>query len=282
MATFTNKATLTYSGRTTESNTVTGTLPETMTVNKQPLTNTYTANETVTYVVTLLNNGTAAQNGLTVTDDLGAYETVAGTTVYPLTYVGGTLTYYANGVLQPTPTILAAQPLTVDGLSVPAGGNGVLIYQATANSFAPLDAGGSILNTVTLQSTVGEVDTATATVTAETDAQLSIAKSLSPTTVPEGGSITYTFQILNTGNVAAIATDNVTVTDLFQPILNDITVTLNGALLEEGTGYTYDQTTGQFSTVPGVITVPAATYVLGEDGYTVTPGSAVLTVTGTV
>ncbi|MBE6632917.1 MAG: hypothetical protein E7620_01090 [Ruminococcaceae bacterium] len=282
MATFTNKATLSYSGRTTESNTVTGTLPETLTVTKQPLSDTYAPGGTVTYAITLINDGAVAQSGLTLTDNLGAYELTEGVTVYPLTYVGGTLTYYVNGVLQATPTIDDAVPLTVSGLSVPAGGNGILLYQATANGFAPLEAGGSIVNTVTLQSVGGEVETASATVLAEADAQLSIVKSLSPTTVPENGRVTYTFQILNTGNEAAVATDNVTVTDLFQPILNDITVTLNGAVLEEGSGYTYDEATGLFTTVPSVITVPAATYVLGEDGYTVVPGSAVLTVTGTI
>ena len=44
-----------------------------------------------------------------------------------------------------------------------------------------------------------------------------------------------------------------------------------------GTGYTYDEATGQFATVPGVITVPAATFTQGADGaYTRTPGLATL------
>ena len=69
------------------------------------------------------------------------------------------------------------------------------------------------------------------------------------------------------------------------PLGTDIrSVTLNGTALAQGTGYTYDETTGAFSTVPGVITVPAATYtqdpVTGI--YTGTPGLATLTVTGTI
>ena len=49
------------------------------------------------------------------------------------------------------------------------------------------------------------------------------------------------------------------------------------------TDYTYDETTGIFATLPGRITVPAATYTQAEDGtWVTTPGTAVLTVTGTV
>ena len=72
-------------------------------------------------------------------------------------------------------------------------------------------------------------------------------------------------------------------TDTFDPVLNPITVTYEGAAWTEGVNYTYNTATGAFATLPGQITVPAATYTQNPDGsYTVTPGSAVLTVTGTV
>ena len=60
-------------------------------------------------------------------------------------------------------------------------------------------------------------------------------------------------------------------------------VTLNGATLP-ATSYTYDETTGEFATLPGVVTVPAATYTQDPvtGAWTVTPGVTVLTVTGTV
>ena len=54
--------------------------------------------------------------------------------------------------------------------------------------------------------------------------------------------------------------------------------------LASPTDYTYDEATALFSTVAGVLTVPAATYTqdsaTGE--YTITPGSVTLTVTGTI
>ena len=48
--------------------------------------------------------------------------------------------------------------------------------------------------------------------------------------------------------------------------------------------YTYNETTGEFSTLPGVITVPAASYEQNTEtgNITITPGVTVITVTGTI
>lgn len=281
MATFTNRATLSYNGRVTDSNTVTGTIAETLAITKTALTETYTPGDTLTYVIGLTNTGATTVNGLTVTDDLGTYPFEGGT-VTPLTYVEGSATYFINGAPAADPTVNDTQPLTVSGLTVPTGGNALLIYQATANSFAPPVTDGSITNTVTLTG-VPEALTAEETVTAVNRPELTITKELTPTTVPENGSLTYTFVISNFGNTAVVATDDAVVTDLFDPILTITSVTLDGATLAEGTGYTYDETTGQFSTAPTVITVPAATYTREADGsFTVTPGTVTLTVSGTI
>ena len=126
--------------------------------------------------------------------------------------------------------------------------------------------------------------TATETVTVEIGPDLTITKTITPSQVADNSRVTYTFLIQNAGNEALVATDDAVITDTFDPILTDITVTLNGVALVEGTGYTYDETTGEFATLPGVITVPAATVtqdpITGE--FTRTPGLATLTVTGTI
>lgn len=284
MATFTNRATLSYGGNITTSNVVTGELQQAISVTKTALDSTYTTGEALTYVVSVINSGTTPLTTLTLTDDLGAY-TVGGTTAVPLTYIPGTLTYFVDGVRQPDPTVTATDPLTVTGLSIPAGGDGILVYQVTANGYAPPAAGGSITNTATV--TGGGLSTpvsGSATVTAATEAYLTIAKSLSPATVSEGDRLTYTFLIQNFGNAAVIATDDATVTDTFSPILTDLAVTLNGTPLTVDTDYTYSEATGVFATLPGRILVPAATYVRDPDtgAWTVIPGVTTLTVSGTV
>lgn len=283
MASFTNFATLSYNGGTTNSNTVTGEILEALTAVKTAVSANYSAGGRVTYAISLVNTGTTAITGYTVTDDLGGY-TVGANTVYPLAYNAGTVRYYINGVLQASPTVTAGPPLTVTGLTIPAGGSAVLIYEATATNVAPLATGGSITNTATITGG-GLINpiTAQATVETENSADLTISKALSPTTVTENGQITYTFVISNTGNTEAAATDNVVVTDTFDPVLRNITVTYNGTAWTEGTNYTYNATTGVFTTQAGQITVPAASFSQNADGtFAVTPGTATLVITGTV
>ena len=120
--------------------------------------------------------------------------------------------------------------------------------------------------------------------TADVSPRLAISKSISPTTVVENGTVTYTFVIENTGGTAVVATDNLVVTDTFDPVLSNITVTLDGVALSDPADYTYNETTGAFATIPANITVPAATYTRNPStgAWTVVPGVSTLVVVGTV
>ena len=276
MAFFTNQAQLTYAGGTVNSNVVIGEVTEVLAITKNALSGEYTSGETVTYAVNLINSGDAALTDLTITDNLGEYAFGTETRV-PLTLVDGAVQVYANGVLQPAPTVTAGPPLVISDITVPANGNATVLYQAVANEFAP--PAGSIVNQVTVSGTITSLS-ATETIVADTAAQLSITKSVSPVPVTENGRLTYTFLIQNTGG-ATEATDNIVLTDTFDPILTDIAVLYNGTAT---TDYTYDETTGVFSSAPQTITVPAATYTQDPvtGAWTVVPGTALLTVTGTV
>ena len=284
MAIFSNQATLTYNGGSTNSNIVYGELLEVLSATKTAVEGTYQPGELVTYVVTLRNTGTTALTGLTISDDLGGYPFGTGT-LYPLTYEADSILVFVNGVPQAAPAVTAGPPLGISGITVPAGGDTVIIYQARVNSYASPDSDGTIVNTVTI--TGGGLVTpvtATETVNAQSAPNLTITKSISPAQVVDNQQITYTFLIQNTGTTPVAATDNAVITDTFDPILSDLTVTFNGAPWTQGVQYTYTPATGLFSTTPGQITVPAATVtqdpVTGQ--YSITPGTATLTVTGTV
>lgn len=284
MATFQNQATLTYGGNVTTSNVVTGELQQAVSVAKYAVSDTYTQGEVLTYVISLVNSGTTPLTELTVTDNLGAY-VLNGNDLVPLDYVADSLAYYVGGVLQPTPVIAATDPLVVTGITVPAGGNAFLVYQARVNEFASPAQGGSVTNTVTVTGTALPAPiTASETVTSDSEAFLTIGKSLNPTTVSEGDRLTYTFVIQNFGNTPVLATDDAVVTDNFDPILSDLAVTFNGAAWAEGVQYTYDDTTGVFATIPANITVPAATYTQNPatGAWSVVPGVSTLVVVGTV
>ncbi len=284
MATFTNQATLTYRGNTVNSNTVTGEIIETLSVDKTSLTATYDPSGSVVYVVNFTNSGTTALNNMTFTDDLGAYTFGAGT-VTPLSYVDGTVSYYVDGVRQATPVVGDTDPLTLTGVSLPAGSVGTLVYQTNINEFAPLAPTSTINNTASFSGGgLTEAVTDTNTVTVGAAPRLDITKAITPATVGPNGQLTYTFTILNYGNTATVAGDNVAISDTFDPILDPITVSYNGTTWTAGTEYTYNSATGDFQTVAGNITVPAATYTQdpATGAYSITPGEAVVTVTGNV
>ena len=294
MPTFTNQALLSYNGKTTASNITRGEIIEVLSVTKTALNPDYNSGSDITYLVNIVNTGTTEFSGLTVTDNLGAYEfTPEGTTtpitLYPLEYVNGTVRYYINGAEQPAPTVATADGLTFTGIAVPANGNTTLIYQAsvtqdaTVTGDAPLADESVITNTVTVTGEGINPIEDTATIGTNVGPQLSIVKGLFPRTVPENGRITYTFDIQNIGNAEAGASSNVQITDTFDPALTNITVTYNGDILP-ATDYTYNEATGVFSTNPGVITVPAATFTQDPvtGAWNIVPGESVLEVTGNI
>ena len=284
MATFYNQATLSYLGRDVVSNITTGEITEALTATKTAVTDTYGAGDEITYVVSLVNTGVTSLDGLTLTDDLGAYESGMQTLV-PLTYVDGSLLYFVNGILQPSPTVTAGDTLTVTGVSVPASGNTAIVYQARVNAFAPLSEGSTVTNEVTVSgSSLTAPVTADETVAVRSEASLSITKSLTPTSVTNNGRITYTFVLQNTGNREVVATDDALITDTFDPTLSGLAVSFNGTTWTEGTNYTYDEATGAFATLPGQITIPAATYTQdpATGAWSITPGVSVVTVSGNI
>ena len=284
MAIFSNQATLTYNGSSTNSNIAYGEILDVLVATKTAVEGSYAPGQIVTYVVTLRNTGNASLTGLVVTDNLGGYD-FNGATVYPLTYEDGSVALFTNGVPQAAPTVTAGPPLVFSNITVPAGGDTVIVYQAQANAFANPAVGGSIDNTVTVTGDgLSAPITATETVVANAAPLLTISKSITPSQVVDNDRVTYTFVIQNSGNQAVVATDDAAITDTFDPILTTLTVTFDGAAWTQGVQYNYNEATGLFATVPGQILVPAATYtqdpVTGV--YTATPGIATLVVTGTI
>ncbi len=284
MAIFSNQATLNFNGVATNSNIIYGEVLETLSATKIALEGNYTPGGAVTYAVTLRNTGSSAVTDVTVTDDLGAYP-LGTNTVYPLDLAATDVRVFVNGTVQNDVTVTQGPPLTVTGIDIPAGGDAIVVYQATVTEFAPPAAGGAITNTATVTGGGLTVPlTVSQTVNAATAPNLTITKAISPAQVVDNERVTYTITVRNFGNEAVELADGATVTDTFNPILTDLEVTLNGVTLAERTQYTYNEATGEFATVAGVLEVPAATYTQdpATGAYTVTPGTATLVVTGTI
>ncbi len=284
IAQFTNQASLSYSGITIQSNVVTGEVTQVLKMWKDSTVDVYRANDIITYVISIQNAGNTNITDLTLTDNLGAY-TYNNNTLVPLTYTGDVVLYYQNGILQAPPNVVAGPPLVITGINVLAGTSTILVYRTRVNEFAPLLATSTITNTATLTGG-GLIDAinATNTITINENPNLTITKAINPTTVIENEQVTYTFTIENTGATPADASAAIVITDTFNPILENISVTLNGVAWPQADNYTYNEATGLFTTIAGQITVPAATYTVDPTTgtWSIAPGITVLEITGRI
>lgn len=278
MAIFYNQATLIHNGQITNSNTTSAEIQNALAITKTAIIDEYSENGNLAYLVSITNNRSTAITDATLTDNLGAYEYGGGVLV-PLEYVPESLLYFVNGSPETGAVAsIVGGMLEISGINLPQGSNAQLIYSVRTNGFAPLDAGSQITNTAAL----GEL-TATASVPVREESELTITKFVNPDSISASGEITYTFIIQNTGNAAAVATDDVRITDTFNPALNITEVVFNGEVWSENTNYAYNPQTGEFATENGQITVAAATFTRTENGAVITtPGVSVLTVRGTV
>ena len=285
MAQFTNQARLSYSNGVVNSNVVLGEILEVVSAAKTAIMDDYTRNDDITYVISGVNSGNTAVTGVSITDDLGSYVFDAQT-LTPTSYVDGSVHLYINGLLVAPPTVTVGESsVTFGGITLPANSNFILVYETQVNNFAPLSVGSSIVNTATVSGNgIPTPIVVSETVVPEEEPELTITKSIDPVPVTENGTLTYTFVIQNYGNTEAVATDDVVVSDTFEPILSGLTVTFNGSVWMEGVEYTYNELTGEFATVASQITVPAATYeqdvTTGE--WVITPGVSTLVISGTV
>lgn len=286
MAQITNRAnlTFTYGGVTgsATSNLATATLLDPLSVEKTSVGNTYRAADKVTYVLSVQNNGNTTLTDVTLTDNLGTYPSANGVAVTPLTY-NDNATLYISGIFSgPIEGTATANSVTFTIPALAPGANAMVLYEAVTNAYTPTAPGSSITNTVTVTATsVTAPLTATHTITAEDYADISILKEMSPDPISDGDLITYTFTITNMGNTDATG---VVLTDAFNPIPNAITVTVGGQTVSPN-DYTYENGLLTLPTGEGFsITVPAASVTTDPvtGAVTTTPGTLVITVTGTI
>lgn len=286
MATFIqNQANLTYNYGEQEgyatSNIATTVVEDALTAQKTVLNTSYNATSPITYILSMTNTSTT--NPLTnvqITDNLGTF-TNSGITLTPLTFVGPAK-LYLNGIFnQDLTPVTQPNSFTFTIPSVPAETTAMIVYQAIVNNTAPLQTGASITNTTTfIADGMANQVTASANITIDNYANVSIVKSMSPNPVTSGSPLTYTFNIYNYGNVAA---ERVVLTDTFSPAPDDISITLNGTVLSNA-DYTY---TNGILTLPSTtgtsFTIPAATFTRNADGTINTnPGTATVVVQGII
>ncbi|MBQ7466886.1 MAG: DUF11 domain-containing protein [Clostridia bacterium] len=276
MAEIMNNATVnfTFSGSSEEfsetSNTTTVTLNNggNLSITKTAQQDTYVPGGTVTYIVTITNNGPYWFSGVRLTDDLSGNGY--------LTYVNGSALLYINGQAL-SPQIASTSPLvfTLSPLSV--GESMVLTYtcRVPLNIAPNVD---SITNTAsgigyTFDSTAEDSDSVT--ITRSESANLSINKTSSESNVNVGQTFSYFITLTNSGNSVANVSS---IVDDFPSNFQ-----ISSVSLKIGSGPNNLLNSSDYTISPSnVLTVPSATgpsiTVPAVSGGT--NGTTVLTITG--
>ena len=256
-----NQATLLYNNMTTNSNTVTTQILSLydLTATKEALLDTYTPNQTITYVTRVENTGSASLYILTVVDDLAKGLTQ---------YVDNSVEGYLNG----TPIEVNVQItnntviFTIDNVINP-NDNVLIIFETTTPTTRP----DVLTNTQTITanggSTTGPIVAVTpnpsASVKLANYVSLDITKSANKASIYSGDTLVYTFQIINNGNETAT---NVSFSDVFPTgyTINSISLTTP----DSPTPIIYDPTTyvtGTTLTIPN-LAIPVGTSTLTVSG----------------
>jgi len=287
MATIENFATVSYTaGGVTEtkvSNLAEIGLESAISFTKSTLGDSYSEESVITYILSMTNTSNSPISNVNISDDLGNF-TFGTLELTPLTYAPPAL-LLVDG--QDVSAQLTVDIGTDNGIlfsfpTLPAGATANIVYRASVNEYAPLDLESTITNTATLTSDSDCADgSASATITALPAANVSVFKQMSPNPVVCGDTVTYTIRIYNYGNTAA---ENVVLTDAFNPVPTNITVSRDGTLLAANE-YSYVDGTLTVPTGAGTpISVPAATFVrdVNTGVVTVVPGIVEYVITGTI
>ena len=284
----TNRATVNYNSGTSTavaySNITRTVLNGSLSVSKSSLSKGYRIGQELTYIITVTNNQSVEAQEIRVTDDLGTF-TEGGNEITPLSYIG-TAELFINGVfVSELDALVGSNSVIFEIDSIPSNGTAQIIYRAQANEFACTSLGAAIINTACAEFVCNcpceESACDSVTVPVEEYADLRVTKSACPGAVACGERLSYVIEIYNYGNIDA---DEIEITDEFDPVLEDITVSLNGESLDSS----------RFNYVGGVltissetgsdITVPASTCTRdSETGKAVTtPGIVTVTVSGKI
>ena len=221
----TNQASLNYqyNGQTGSaiSNIATATLTEALSVEKVSVEGVYRFGETLTYSASVFNSSSQTLTNVVITDDLGSY-LVGGNTVTPLSYAGDAI-LFVNGVFVSsiTPTTVGANSVTFTLPTLAPNSRAQILYKVVVNSYAPLAEGSTITNIISVLATGTTTPPATDdnTVIVDNYADVSIMKTMTPSSVADGETLTYSFLISNYGNTAAT---NIVLTDAFDPAPENI------------------------------------------------------------
>ncbi|MBI4844135.1 MAG: DUF11 domain-containing protein, partial [Nitrospirae bacterium] len=233
-----------------------------------PYSNNIPANAKIRYVIDYANIGGSAINNVVLTDTLPCQ--TAANSVSNITIVSGPIT-----VPSPNPPVVAAgncatstrQTFSFPTLaSLSAGQTGRIKLDVQTNAAI----GSSVINTASLSGTGAPLVSSDAQTLVTSAPLLQISKTASVSSVSQGGSLSYTITVTNTGTANA---NNIVLYDWLPS---------GGAVLNPATRFSYSSTTsitGLTSVVPTVV-IPPTLSPFSSDTYAANMQQIAWTFTG--
>lgn len=248
----------------------------TVSLTKTPVSTEVRIGDNATYVLTMTNTGSGALYNPSITDDLG---TGQGTTA-PLSYKTGSALFYINGKEASGTAAATDNSVTFTSTAVLQPNDILTVVYEASTSAAQAEI---ITNTAEASANSGSSTgaavsaTASAQITPQAYANVSVFKSADKSSVVSGDALTYTFTLLNTGGIEAA---DIKLVDALPSefTINSVSYEINGDVTQiPASEYTI--------TAPNTLTLPSDTSTLTIEVPAATqagPGVTTITVTGTV
>lgn len=268
------------------SNTAFATLQDSVNMSLSSVQNSYSLNDTITYVLSIINNGNRNIKNIKISNDLASYTINPGITekiITPLSYTGISKFYISGKFFSDIEAEVLADKIIFNIEEIPALSNVLIFYSVKVNKNAELSTGSFLKSTssLTYDGMVNNIESSD-TIYVREKADVTLIKYMYPNSITSGEIITYNFILYNYGNIEA---KNVSFNDTFSPAPLNLNVSVNSDALSSKN---YSYINGEIK-IPCYgsdfsLSIPPAKFVQDKNNGAITtkPGSTIITITAKI
>lgn len=268
------------------SNTAFATLQDSVNIDLSSVENSYSSNDTITYILSIINNSSRCIKNIKVSNDLASYTINSGIsqkTITPLSYEGTAKLYIGGKFFSDIEAEVLADKIIFNLEEIPALSNALIFYSTRVNKNAELSTGSSLKSTssLTYDGMINNIESSD-TIYVKEKADVTLIKYMYPNSITSGEIITYNFILYNYGNIEA---KNVAFSDTFSPAPLNLNVSVNSDALSSKN---YSYINGEIK-IPSYgsdfsLSIPPANFIQDENNGAITtkPGSTIITITAKI
>lgn len=268
------------------SNTAFATLQDSVNIDLSSVENSYSSNDTITYILSIINNSSRCIKNIKVINDLASYTINSGIsqkTITPLSYEGTAKLYIGGKFFSDIEAEVLSDKIIFNLEEIPELSNALIFYSTRVNKNAELSTGSSLKSTssLTYDGMINNIESSD-TIYVKEKADVTLIKYMYPNSITSGEIITYNFILYNYGNIEA---KNVAFSDTFSPAPLNLNVSVNSDALSSKN---YSYINGEIK-IPSYgsdfsLSIPPANFIQDENNGAITtkPGSTIITITAKI